>query len=96
MKYSVFTLSLPECTPSEAAKLIKEAGYDGVEWRCTDQPETLPPTPNPWTSNRTTLDVKKWRNVVKEYKKITKDNGLEFSNLGSYCRANELEKIQVV
>lgn len=75
--------------------MIKEAGYDGVEWRCHTVPDPFPPIPNPWTSNRTTLDTAKWRTVVPEYRKITRDNGLEFSNLASYCRADNLDAVKV-
>ena len=96
MKYSVFSLSLPECAPSEAAKLIKEAGYDGVEWRCAEQPEPLAPIPNFWKSNRTTLDTKKWKNLVPEYRKIMGDYALECPSLGSYCRADQPDAIKMV
>lgn len=95
MKYSLFTLAIPECTPAEAAKIIKEAGYDGVEWRCTELPDVLPPIPNCWTSNRATLNTKKWKSVVTEFRKITQDNGLEFSSLASYCRAGDVENIKI-
>lgn len=94
MKYSLFTLVLPQCSPAEAAKAIKEAGYDGVEWRCAEQPETLAPVPDCWGSNRTTLDVRKWRSMAAEHRKITHDHGLEFSNLASYCRADQPEMVK--
>jgi len=94
MKYSLFTLSLPECNPSEAARLIKEAGYDGIEWRCIDQADELPPTPDPWKSNRATLNVRHWSKLAVEFKKITSDNGLEVSNLATYCRADQFDEVK--
>lgn len=94
MKYSCFSLVLPQHTPAEAAKIIKEAGYDGVEWRCAAMPENLPSIPDCWFSNRTTLDVKNWKKLVPEYRKITKDNGLEFSNLATYCRADDADAVK--
>ena len=33
MKYSLFTVSVPEMTLEEAAKKMREYGYDGVDWR---------------------------------------------------------------
>lgn len=95
MKYSLFSLVLPECNPAEAAKLIKEAGYEGVEWRCAPQPDPLPPIPNLWGSNRTTLDTKKWKTAAVEHGKITRDHGLEFSNLATYCSAVDLDSVKV-
>ena len=38
MKYSLFTVSVPEMTLEEAAKKMQEYGYDGVDWRVTDIP----------------------------------------------------------
>jgi len=38
MKYSLFTVSVPEMTPEQALKKMKEYGYDGVDWRVTDIP----------------------------------------------------------
>ena len=38
MKYAIFTASTPEWTPEEAVTELKAAGYDGVEWRVTDDP----------------------------------------------------------
>jgi sugar phosphate isomerase/epimerase len=96
MKYSFFSLSLPECTPAEAAKLIKEAGYDGVEWRCAPQPDVLPVVPNPWSSNRATIDTKKWKEVISEFRKVTDDHGLEISNLGTSCRVADMDHVKTV
>jgi sugar phosphate isomerase/epimerase len=33
MKLGVFTVGLPDLTPEEAVRELKDAGYDGVEWR---------------------------------------------------------------
>src|SRR5215218_10115611 len=39
MKVGVFTVGLPDLTPEEAVRELKDAGYDGVEWRVTRVPE---------------------------------------------------------
>ena len=33
MKLAIYTVSLPEYNIEESVNLIKEMGYDGVEWR---------------------------------------------------------------
>jgi sugar phosphate isomerase/epimerase len=33
MKFSVYTLSLPTCTPAEGAQLVSQLGFAGIEWR---------------------------------------------------------------
>ena len=38
MKHSVFTVAMPDYDVREAAKKLKEWGYDGVEWRVTGVP----------------------------------------------------------
>ena len=39
MKVGAFTVGLPDLTPEEAVWELKDAGYDGVEWRVTRVPE---------------------------------------------------------
>jgi sugar phosphate isomerase/epimerase len=39
MKVGVFTVGLPDLTPEVAVREIKNAGYDGVEWRVVRVPE---------------------------------------------------------
>jgi sugar phosphate isomerase/epimerase len=43
MKFSVFTASTPEWSPAEAAAKLSAQGWDGIEWRVTDQPEAAEP-----------------------------------------------------
>ena len=37
VRFAIFTVSLPEWTPDEAVAQLAALGYDGVEWRVTDQ-----------------------------------------------------------
>ena len=58
MKFSVFTASTPDWEPEQAAQLLAAQGWDGIEWRITDQAEAL--TPGFWTGNR--LMMRCWSN----------------------------------
>ena len=52
VKFSVFTASTPEWTPAEAARILAAQGWDGIEWRVTDQDDA--PQPGFWAGNRAT------------------------------------------
>jgi sugar phosphate isomerase/epimerase len=43
MKVGVFTVGLPDMMPEEAVRELRDAGYDGVEWRVTRVPEEARP-----------------------------------------------------
>src|SRR5215210_3192527 len=56
MKVGVFTVSLPDLTPEEDVREIKDAGYDGVEWRVARVPEDVrDEEPSFWGNNLCTL-----------------------------------------
>ena len=42
MKYGVFSVSMPEYDIAETVALLKEVGYDGVEWRVNQIPKEVP------------------------------------------------------
>lgn len=57
MKFSVCTVMLPELTPEEAVKEIRNAGYEGVEWRVTHiNKERQNEPPSFWGNNLCTLE----------------------------------------
>lgn len=90
MKYSVFTVGLPEYTPEEAVKKIKEAGFDGVEWRVTSiskDPEILAEKPSYWRNNLCTYDIATIDQQAAEIKALCDANGLEINALATYLNA---------
>lgn len=87
MKFSVFTASVPDWEPAEAARRIAAIGYDGVEWRITDQEEAEPP--GFWAGNRATWPLTGLEQVVPEIARVTREAGLEFSGIGGYAPASD-------
>jgi len=79
MKFSVFTVIMQEYSLEEAARHIKAAGYDGVEWRVHEtkhvSPEDLP-------------------QKADEVRRITADAGLEISALAPYVPAGAKDRIE--
>ena len=90
MKVGVFTASLPDLTPDEAVREIKDAGYDGVEWRVTHVPEELrSDEPSFWGNNLCTLEptVEEARRA----RRLSEEAGLEIPGLGTYVALGDLE-----
>jgi sugar phosphate isomerase/epimerase len=90
MKVGVFTVGLPNLTPDEAVREIKDAGYDGVEWRVTHVPEELrSDEPSFWGNNLCTLEptVEEARRA----RRLSEEAGLEIPGLGTYVALGDLE-----
>jgi sugar phosphate isomerase/epimerase len=90
MKVGVFTVSLPDLTPDEAVREIKDAGYDGVEWRVTHVPEELRSDESSfWGNNLCTLEptVEEARRA----RRLSEEAGLEIPGLGTYVALGDLE-----
>lgn len=51
MKFSVYTLSLPDMTPTQAAALIASQGLQGVEWRLSELPQAYASEPFSFSRN---------------------------------------------
>lgn len=80
MKFAVFTVSLPEWTPERAVAELTDAGYDGVEWRITDQQATAQPAF--WAGNRCTWA---FNTLLEDLERIKSTaGGLEMPSLGTY------------
>ncbi len=87
MKFAVFTASLPEWTPEEAASELIAAGYDGVEWRVIDQADSATGEPGFWAGNRCTWPLS---TVLADLDTIAATTaGLEMPSLGTYATCAE-------
>ena len=76
MKVGVFTVGLPDLTPEEAVREIKDAGYDGVEWRVTRVPEEArSEEPSFWGNNLCTLAPTE--EEARRARRISEEAGLE-------------------
>lgn len=92
MKYSVFTVMLPELSPQEAIRELKKAGYDGVEWRVTAiDPAKQEEPPSFWGNNRCTVDIQSSEEDILSLKAETELAGLEIPALACYLQCGDVE-----
>ncbi|MFT4004848.1 MAG: sugar phosphate isomerase/epimerase family protein [Lacrimispora sp.] len=98
MKYSVFTVGLPEMTIEEALKKMKEYGYDGVDFRVTEiKPEFAGEEPSYWRNNYCTVDLSGAEEQAEELKALAEQYGLEINALASYLTCtDDIDKIASV
>ena len=98
MKYSLFTVSVPEMSPEAALQKMKEYGYDGVDWRVTTiptDPEILAEAPSYWRNNYCTIDIDTVEEKAEEIRALTEKYGLEINALATYLDcSNPPEKIE--
>lgn len=83
MKFSVFTASTPDWTPSQAAETLAEQGWDGIEWRIVDD-RTEDGSSGFWAGNRSTWQYSGIAEQVGEIARTTDAAGLEYSGIGGY------------
>jgi sugar phosphate isomerase/epimerase len=94
MKFSVFTASTPEWSPAEAASNLAAQGWDGIEWRVTDQAEAA--QPGFWAGNRATWPMTGLEDAIPGIARLTAGAGLEFSGLGGYARCDNHDDVERV
>jgi sugar phosphate isomerase/epimerase len=96
MKFAVFTASLPEWSPQEAARRLADAGYDGVEWRIVDQAASADGKPGFWAGNRCTWPLSTLLDDLDDIRVCTRDAGLDMPALGTYVACDEPEAVETV
>lgn len=97
MKFAVFTVSLPDYTPTEAAPLLRECGYDGVEWRVTDEAPKMTghaALPGFWEGNRCTLSLKTLIDDAPRIRALTEAAGLAMPSVGTYVSCEEIDQVE--
>lgn len=94
MRFSVFTASTPQWSPQEAAANLAAQGWDGVEWRVTDQPDA--PEPGFWAGNRATWPLTGLEESLPEIARVTREAGLDFSGIGAYAPCHDHANVERV
>lgn len=94
-KLAVFTLIMPDIEKEEAPWVVKELGYDGIEWRVARSSRTN--VVDYWAGNRATLDEDKVLEEARLARELCELQGLEVPALGTYLNVHsEAELIERV
>jgi sugar phosphate isomerase/epimerase len=94
MKFSVFTASTPQWSPEVASRTLAAQGWDGIEWRVTDQEDSA--IPGFWAGNRATWPLATLARDTPEIARITRDAGLELSGLGGYAPCDDHDGVETL
>lgn len=94
MRFAYFTVGLPEHTPEEAVGLLRDVGYDGVEWRVTDQAPAPGGTPSFWAGNRCTWPLSSFVDDAPHIRALTEAADLAMPNVGTYMTCDDLDGVE--
>ena len=94
IKLGVFTVSMPDYEPLDALDKLKEIGYDGAEWRVTEDTGDKE-NPSFWGGNRTTLTAEELIEKADDMKAKCTELGLEIPSLGTYINAQDTDRIEI-
>ncbi|HEY0737293.1 MAG TPA: sugar phosphate isomerase/epimerase family protein [Herpetosiphonaceae bacterium] len=94
MKYAVFTVGLPELTPEQAVTTLRDLGYDGVEWRVTDQAPAGDEKPGFWAGNRCTWPLSSLIEDAPRIAALAAQAGLDMPSVGTYVTCDDLASVE--
>lgn len=94
MKLGVFTVSTPDYSPEECLTNLKNMGYDGIEWRVTED-DGDQSQPSFWSGNRSSMTAKELIEKAPALIKLAKDVGMEMPSLGAYLDCDNMENVKI-
>ena len=94
MKFSVFTASTPDWTPEQAITELAAQGWDGIEWRVVDQPESPDGRPGFWAGNLATVPLTGLEDSVGRLRAAGEAVGLSVSGVGGYAACHEHDAVE--
>lgn len=94
MRFAVFTVCMPDDTPEQAVAELRELGYEGVEWRVTDQQPSADGQPGFWAGNRCTWPFASFVDDAPKIRALTEQAGLAMPSVGTYVTCDDLAAVE--
>ena len=92
VRLAYYTVMLPTVGPEEAARLGRELGFDGIEWRVAHRSAALrSEPPSFFANNHCTLEASD--DDARRAAAWASEAGLEMPNLGTYIDVGDLEAV---
>lgn len=95
MKIGIFTVSIPEFEPVRALEVAAAIGYNGLEWRVT-QDKGDREKPSFWSGNRTSMTPEVLLECAPVLRSTAEKLGLEMPSLAAYTSCFDLETVENV
>lgn len=93
MKIGIFTVCMPEYEPVRAMEVASALGFDGMEWRVTNDTGDRN-KPSFWSGNRTSMTTDDILEKADELKAAAKDLNMEMPSLAAYINSYDLEAVE--
>lgn len=97
MKFSVFTVGMPEYTVEEGITKLSEVGYHGVEFRVcniADNFKVGKHTPSYWGYNKCTVELDTIEEKAEKLLEVCKENNIEICALATYSSIEDIDEIE--
>lgn len=93
MKIGVFSVCMPEYEPLDALSVLAELGYDGIEWRVTEDDGDRA-KPSFWSGNRSSMTADEVIAGAAPIRQKSEELGLEMPSLGTYIDSHDLDIVR--
>ena len=94
MKFSVFSVSIPDWEPGEAISTLQAQGWDGIEWRVVDQEPAE--EASFWRGNRATVPFTGVAESLAAAVRLANEGGIAVSGIGSYVPCDDRESVETI
>ncbi len=93
MKLGVFTVCTPQFNVEEAIAQIAAAGFNGIEWRITEDHGNRN-QPQFWSGNRTSMTAQELKSRAQDLLARCAEYGLSMPSLGTYLDEDQRDQIE--
>lgn len=97
MRYSATTVMMPHLTLEEQAGLLRELGFEGIEWRVRRVPDSQRGQGyGEWGEHKNDLTPESFAANAERMKRVARERGLAIVGIASNAPATDLEQVKLL